>query len=147
MAATVTSENIDRKDDILAVQDLECQATDSDNDLWSYVENVVSCNYSHEDGDEAGGLPMQLRQYLTRPAENRKQNPNPFAVWETMKFEYPNLYNVAKKYLPLVATSVPCEWLFSHASLVANQLRSRLSPQHLNKLIFLRSIDKKMWVS
>lgn len=107
----------------------------------------MSCSSNLADSDEAGGLPIQLRQYLTRPAVNRKQNPNPFTVWESMKYEYPYLWKVAKKYLPIVATSVPCERLFSHAGLIANQLRSRLSPQHINELIFLRSIGEEMWFS
>lgn len=115
---------------------------DYDDDTWSYLDNAVSCSNSEADTDEAGGLPIQLRQYLTRPAVNRKQNHNPFIVWESIKYEYPYLWNVAKKFLPIVATSVPCERLFSHAGLIANQLRSRLSSQHLNELVFLRSIDE-----
>lgn len=107
----------------------------------------MSCSYSYADTDEAGGLPIQLRQYLIYPAVNRQQNPNPFVVWESMKYEYPYLWNVAKKFLPIVATFVPCERLFLHAGLIANQLRSGLSPQHLNELIFLRSIVENMWFS
>ncbi|XP_050340894.1 zinc finger BED domain-containing protein 4-like [Bactrocera neohumeralis] len=146
LAATVA--NINPQDEILAIQGPESQKTNDDNDdLWSYFDNTVICSSNLADSDEAGGLPIQLRQYLTRPAVNRKQNPNPFTVWESMKYEYPYLWNVAKKYLPIVATSVPCERLFSHAGLIANQLRSRLSPQHINELIFLRSIGEEMWFS
>lgn len=147
-ATTTTTANIDPQDDILAIQGPESQKpNDNEDDIWSFIDNAVSSSYNLADSDEAGGLPIQLRQYLTRPAVNRKQNPNPFTVWEEMKFEYPYLWNVAKKYLSIVATSVPCERLFSHAGLIANQLRSRLSPQHLNELIFLRSIGEEMWFS
>ncbi|CAD6240873.1 GSCOCG00012586001-RA-CDS, partial [Cotesia congregata] len=60
---------------------------------------------------------------------------------------FPYLWSVDKKYLPIVGTSLPCERLFSHAGLIANQSISRLLPQHLNELIFLRSIDEEMWFS
>lgn len=114
-------------------------------DVLSFIDQAVSESCSNADTDEAGGLPIVLRQYLSRPAVNRKLNPNPFVIWQSMMMEYPSLWKVAEKMLPVMATSVPCERLFSHAGLIVNQLRSRLSPQHLKELLFLRSIQKDMW--
>ena len=60
-----------------------------------------------------------------------------------MKGEYPHVYKVAVQFLPVLATSVSSEKLFSHAGLIANQLRNRISGKHLNQLVFLRGLDEK----
>jgi len=49
---------------------------------------------------------------------------------------------LAKKYLSVVATSVPCERLFSEAGQVISQKRNRLSPDRVNQLLFLNSFLK-----
>lgn len=88
-----------------------------------------------------------MRHYLSTLTVNRKTNPNPFLAWRAIENEYPYIWKVAEKILPVVATSVPCERLFSHAGLIANQLRNRISPAHLNMLVFLRSIGEDVWFS
>ncbi|XP_075147197.1 E3 SUMO-protein ligase ZBED1-like [Haematobia irritans] len=113
-------------------------------DIWHYIDSTVSKEKQlFEEHDNA--LPLQLRQFLNTPTVNRKANPNPFIAWEVIQNEYPYVWKIAKKMLPIVATSVPSERLFSHAGIIANQLRNRISPQHLNQLVFLRSLEEKMW--
>lgn len=59
--------------------------------------------------------------------------------------EYPNLYEIAIKYLSIVGTSVPSERLFSKAGNILTEKRSRLSGTRLSKLIFLSSLDEIYW--
>lgn len=44
---------------------------------------------------------------------------------------------LAHRILTIPATSVPCERLFSTAGIIVNDLRSSLSPQSVNTLIFM----------
>ena len=48
----------------------------------------------------------------------------------------PNLSLLVRKYLGIVATSVPSERLFSVAGLVVNNKRASLEPTDLEKLFF-----------
>lgn len=50
---------------------------------------------------------------------------------------YPNLQVLAKKYLSAPASSSESERLFSTAGIVLTDLRNRLSPENLRKLLFL----------
>ena len=58
--------------------------------------------------------------------------------WKLHQDDFPSLSKLALKYLCIPATSVPSERIFSLAGLVVNRLRARLSPEHVDMLIFLR---------
>jgi len=66
------------------------------------------------------------------PFKFRKENSN----------LYPEVSKLAKKYLSIVATSVPCERLFSEAGNITSKKRSSLSPDRVNNLLFLNSYYK-----
>lgn len=115
----------------------------SSDSLWSFHDEHVKTQQNYHTEDFSGSLPIELRQYLNRPILSR--GTNIFDAWETMKTEYPMLYKQAMYYLPLIATSVPSERLFSEAQLVLSDLRSRLTPTHFSQLLFLASISAKLW--
>jgi hypothetical protein len=53
---------------------------------------------------------------------------------------FPNLTKLAKIVLSVTATSVPSESLFSQAGITSNNLRNRLDPNLLEKLVLLNQI-------
>lgn len=55
----------------------------------------------------------ELSLYLSNPVSHLKSDP--LELWEDMKNIFPNLYQQARLHFTLVATSVPCERLFSKA--------------------------------
>ena len=61
----------------------------------------------------------------------------PLLWWNSCKGRYPLLVQLAKKYLAIPATSVPCERVFSAAGHVVNEKRSCLLPTNVNMLVFL----------
>jgi len=116
--------------------------------LWEDFDEEVQVHVlAHCGQDIAGGLPIQLRQYIDSPPAPRKENPDPMAIWDALKSEYPYVYPVVREFLSLLAASVPCERLFSHSGLIATQLRNRLSGKHLEMLGFLRSCEEYLWFS
>ena len=62
---------------------------------------------------------------------------NPLEWWKTENSKFPNLANLAKKYLCICGTGVPLERVFSSAGHIANNLRNRLTLDNVNKLVFL----------
>ena len=57
--------------------------------------------------------------------------------WRDNKSSYPLLYQVAKKYLHIPATSVPSERIFSLAGFIVRKKRIKLLEKHVNLHIFL----------
>ena len=61
----------------------------------------------------------------------------PLEWWSSRTHAFPNLATMAQKYLGIVASSVPSERLFSTAGNIVNAKRAALSPENVNKLVFL----------
>ncbi|XP_011859968.1 PREDICTED: zinc finger BED domain-containing protein 4-like [Vollenhovia emeryi] len=109
--------------------------------LWAFHDNlVISSTVTH---DNPGGINVELRQHLNQPVIARYHNP--LQYWQTLKPAYPTLFNIAKKYLAIVATSVPSERLFSKAGIIKSEARNRLTPKRLNILLFLQSLTREDW--
>jgi len=110
-------------------------------DVWTFHDSLIESNAPSF--DESGGINFELRQYLNQPLIPR--NRDPFKYWQTLKFVYPTLFAVAMRYLSVVATSVPSERVFSKAGIIKSDLRSRLSGERLNSLLFLGSLREENW--
>lgn len=123
--------------------------SDSDNsdkislssDLWSDHHKLVQRNWKTSKCNES--FSDELSLYLRAPVS--RLNENPLEVWTDYKVQFPLLYNVAFKYLTMVASSVPSERLFSKAAQVLTQQRSRLQAKRVNKILFLQGLEKKYW--
>jgi hypothetical protein len=57
--------------------------------------------------------------------------------------EYPTLFSIAMDYLPIQATSVPCERVFSSAKETATPKRNRMTPVLMEALQMLKHLLKK----
>ncbi|EZA50770.1 hypothetical protein X777_10820 [Ooceraea biroi] len=86
-------------------------------------------------------MPENLRYYLHQ--EVIKMKVNPIAFWN----HYPQstLSKIAKRYLTVIATSVPSERLFSRAGNIMVDSRNKLSTLHLQQLLFLNSLSLEKW--
>ncbi|KAE8737688.1 hypothetical protein FOCC_FOCC016845 [Frankliniella occidentalis] len=102
-------------------------------------------SFDEEEEDSDMTMPLELRTYIGRPVLPLKGDP--FQQWQTLKAEFPELYKVAQKYLPMLSTSVPSESFFSRAGNIGTDERSRLTPEHLSQLCFLSSLDLEYWHS
>lgn len=94
------------------------------------------------DSDEESEDENQLQKYKSISAKI-SHNQDPLLWWKYNEKIYPAVSQLANKYLTAVATSVPCERLFSEAGQVITKRRNRLSPDRVNQLLFLNSYLKE----
>ncbi|KAJ0180829.1 hypothetical protein K1T71_002914 [Dendrolimus kikuchii] len=108
------------------------------NYLASNLKNVAIANESSDEsekGDNPEGDIWSYHKTLTHYNIKNKTKDKSKADTE--------LQILAMIYLPIVATSVPSERLFSEAGATITQERNRLLGTRLSKLLFLNSIMKK----
>lgn len=97
--------------------------------IWKDFDSKVS-KLSGGGHSTVAGI-LELDRYLAEPL--LKRTADPLVWWHERKLLYPRLYLLACRRLCIVATSVPCERIFSKAGLVLTDRRSRLNsrPTHL----------------
>ena len=78
-------------------------------------------------------LELELRLYSLEST----QHIDPIEYWSKNKKTYPILSYLANKYLIIPASSSPSERLFSIAGWQVSKLRSNLSPENVEAIIFL----------
>lgn len=77
----------------------------------------------------------ELDMFLQEPLLDRKQDP--LKWWKTRAILYPNLNELAQKYLCITATSTPSERIFSKSGQLISERRNRLKGDNVNNLLFL----------
>ena len=114
--------------------------------IWGIIDQAIKeRTASVLDHEATSALPYQFKAYYTNPVVSRENNPNPLKTWQRMRAGLEYVYELAMEFLPIIPTSTPCERLFSHAGHVLTQWRSRLSPAHVDMMVFLRSVSEKDW--
>lgn len=108
--------------------------------IWKFHKELVSQSSQSEPKERMDDI---LKQYLREPLVEKEVNP--ILYWTTRKSIWPDLSDLALRYLSVVATSVPSERLFSLAGHTLSESRNRLNPQRLSKLLFLRCLSADQW--
>ena len=78
----------------------------------------------------------EVGSYLDQPSTDADSNP--LLWWRSNSSIFPLLSSLVRKYLSVSGTSVPSEWIFSKGGLIVDSFCSRLKPDHVNTLIFVK---------
>ena len=101
--------------------------------LWKdFDEKVVTLVTAQ---NPASAAILELRRYNDEGILARTEDP--ISWWRERSSVYPTLVRLMKKRLCIVATSVPCERIFSKTGQTITDRRSRLKPVNVQKVTFL----------
>jgi len=101
--------------------------------VWKMFDDQYSQNNVRVNPTAAGII--ELDKYMNEPLINRHEDP--LKWWTAYKLLYPRFFIIVKKRLCILATSVPCERLFSKAGLVITERRNRMLASKSSKVLFL----------
>ena len=98
----------------------------------SAVTQLLGENYTTQC---KSGIEAELQNFLREAPPPLDCTPTDW--WKVNGIRFPRLAKLARRYLCITATLVPSERVFSAAALTVTRLRSHLTPEHVNMLIFL----------
>lgn len=102
------------------------------NSIWNDFDTEIA-RLVPENNTAAGVV--EINKYIQEPLINRLDDP--LLWWHARKSVYPILYKYVLKRLNIVATSVPCERIFSKAGLTLTNRRRRLKATKVSQLLFI----------
>ncbi|XP_066585169.1 E3 SUMO-protein ligase ZBED1-like [Prorops nasuta] len=122
------------------------ESLEDSNDLWCHHKQLIAIENksNNEHSSNSEDLPKSLQHYLNIATSSLESDPITFWI-KDFGGSYTNLRNLALKYLPITATSVPAERLFSKAGNILTESRNRLSSKHLHQLLFLNSLSEELF--
>ncbi|XP_018573786.1 zinc finger BED domain-containing protein 1-like [Anoplophora glabripennis] len=113
------------------------EAVDLDDSIWSKFDKKIAS--SHPIGNAHSKAVLEVQRYLEEPPIPR--NEDPLLWWKNNSFNLPHLSELARlKFIP-VATSVPCERLFTKSGQLLTERRNRLSSSEVKSVLFLNTMN------
>lgn len=108
-------------------------------DIWKQLDKSVSSQPRINRSPQARAI-VEVDRYLEEEIIDR--NENPLKWWANHVSVFPNLSHVVRNKFGTVATSVPCERIFSKTGIIVSERRSRISLEKVKKIMFLNVNQK-----
>ncbi|XP_076286885.1 E3 SUMO-protein ligase ZBED1-like [Lasioglossum baleicum] len=131
------NDNANRNAHILNETDTRMLDTHNSTDnlsVWDALDENIR-NSSATSSSQEQTVLSEIEQYLNIEFCNRTADP--LIWWKDHQFQFPMLKQLTELLPCIVATSVPCERIFSKAGLILNERRNRLKADKLSMVIFL----------
>lgn len=111
---------------------------DAELSVTSFLKTVLQ--KAQPPGTATSSAIIEVQRYLEERTIDITEDP--LSWWRVKQHAYPILAKLARKYLCMVASSVPCERVFSKTGDIVNEKRTRLKPSKVMQLIFLNANQK-----
>ena len=109
----------------------ESEDRNSENDDGDFFHDLEG-NYAQTNTEEEDEISRYVKLSDIRVKDD------PLVWWLNNRDNFPTLIQLARKYLSIPTTSVPSERLFSDAGNYISAKRTRLAPELVNKVLFLK---------
>ena len=116
---------------------INTNTSNSDPQAPSMKKKPLDILFGPEENDESVSFEDEVDLYFSEPCTPR--NSNPLVWWKANSLRYPRLSQLVKLLFAVPATSTSSERLFSVAGLTVTRIRSSLSRDNVNALIFLHN--------
>lgn len=101
--------------------------------VWDQFDQLVT--KATPKGTTKSKAIAELDRYLEEPYLKRKEDP--LIWWQQNHHVFPTISELVNQRFNVLASSVPCERLFSKTGQIISDRRTRLSSKHVGELIFL----------
>lgn len=101
------------------------------------LDILLGDDYTTNESEDSEADPVlkEVESYIKEKPIDREESP--LVWWKQNQYKFPMISVVAKQFLSIPVTSTPAERVFSTAGLTVTRLRSSLTPEHVNMLVFL----------
>ena len=113
----------------------EEQAYDDELSLWNAFDESVK--QTTLPGKSASKALVEVERYMEEEFANRRENA--LEWWKKHEYNYPNLIQIVKERFCALASSIPCERVFTKAGALLNERRFKLSSSKLKMFLFLNA--------
>ncbi|CAG9840716.1 unnamed protein product [Diabrotica balteata] len=125
-------------------ENTETETSNQDrNENKSTTLSVLNCLHEKVSKNKPKTTPSSSRAIMEIPRyledDVLQTNANPLTFWKSNQYNFPYLNKLVKQKCCALATSVPCERLFSDAQYVLGDRHTRLNHENLSKILFLRT--------
>lgn len=109
-------------------------APTSSTSIWGLFDKKAQTATKNETPATSRAI-IEVQRYLEEDLLNRHEDP--LKWWQKHSYNYPHLSKVVIEKFGVVATSVPCERIFSASGQIITERRSRISSEKVKKIMFL----------
>ncbi|XP_011403457.1 PREDICTED: zinc finger BED domain-containing protein 1-like [Amphimedon queenslandica] len=127
-ASTTTSES-----DEVSPSHADGLTTVASSSLWNSFDASVYDSTSHKRAQSQNTI--EVRRFFEEPKIDRTRDPS--QLWKQDEAWFPYLNQIACKYLCIPGSSLPSKRLFSNGGQLVFEIRSRLKPENIDKMVFL----------
>lgn len=128
----------DDDDEVSPVKRSKSSEENDELSVYMHIDRVMEKQKLQQ--NPTSGAITEITRYMQENVIPR--NRHPLKWWSKNHHSFPTLTTLVKQRCVMVATSVPCERIFSKAGAILEDRRTRLKPSKVRQIIFLNANGK-----